>query len=320
MLIGYLLFLMLMVALPVVHAGDLRLQQKVPIYELVAKKTVDKEIEGKREELVSLEMIKKGQWLEIEKTSHPLSKEEELLLEKERTKMYGEYIPLYKKYDDLLKNLKNNPKEYSLASVMGGINYGMTLDEMKQKVKELFLSMKKNGVIISKEAFEKVKGRYFPVPSTNLTRIWGADHLKKEFNGSKYLSEKKYDVPGYVIVVDDPNVIKLRLSFGDRTFPIPLELENGKIYFEEIKGEEVGSLSESRFDLSSTGFSDFSATGNIIQDGKTGRRYVVDTELKSFTFPLSRESTHMLEYANKKFRYLNNDITKYELTLDLSRA
>lgn len=223
-----------------------------------------------------------------------------------------------KRYDPLLSDLKKNPAEYYEASLMGGINYVMTLDEMKQTVKDKFSAIKKNGGVISKADFEKIKDRYYlDKPSNKLSRIWGIEYLKKQFNTSKYLNEH-YGVPGYVIVADDPNKLKVSISFNDVRLPVPIvdTLENATIYFETIKGRGVAKTTN-KLPLTGIGYYDFKDAGNIIEDSQTGRLYIVDTEYSAFDFSMDPNLKKLLDYARKKFRYLNNGITRYDLDIDL---
>jgi hypothetical protein len=153
----------------------------------------------------------------------------------------------------------------------------------------------------------------------DLTRIWGVEYLKKKFNENQNLNSR-YGVPDYVIVADNPNELRINLYFGNETYPMPRYLENAKIYFEKISGKKVAS--DCRSALTPVGYDDFSDEGNIIEDS-TGKRYVVDTEAKSFAYyPIEGELYQVLKYGSAKFRDLNEDMMKYsnyEFDIDLSK-
>ncbi len=225
-------------------------------------------------------------------------------------------IKYYKNYENYLENnqkkeaLKNMP----ILMIGGGLNYMMTLEEMKQKIKEKFSAMKKNGLIISKADFGKIKNKYFvPTGNNDLSRLWGAEYLKNRISTSPNLS-KKYDVPGYIIVVDNPKLISVKIGLEHRFFPLVSLLENGMIYFEKIAGERVAGAITSNADIdigkvSGIGYADFSDKGNIILNSENHKEYIVDTEIKSFDFDrIITESKVgvVLDYLALKFRYLNN--------------
>lgn len=233
------------------------------------------------------------------------------------------------RYDYLLKrnkiceesfaNYKKYIKESPLESMWGGINYSMTLDEMKKAVKAKFQEMKKQGLIISEQDFAKIKNQYYDKPSNNLSRIWGADYLRQKIHANnKMLSD--YDVPEYIIVVDNPSKIGLVLSFALERWPTVAKLTNGYIYFKNIEGEEVGNnawaLKEIYYD--DVG-SDPKKKANVIQDEKTGKKYIVDTEFKSFEIPSSKSDfVECQPYYYRRFLHNNKfDLTeKYEFTLN----
>jgi len=228
---------------------------------------------------------------------------------------YKKLTEEYQKHEANLQELKNQP----IASVMGGINYSMTLDEMLEKLQNKFLHLKQNNQIISQEEFENIKDGYFDLPHTDLTRIWGAEYLKEKIQQSSYL-RTKYDVPDFVIVLNDSNELTINISFYTRLFPIPLELLNGHIYFKKIHGQPLAARSNSTLahdigTISGIGFDDFK-TGNLIQDTQSGIIYIIDTEFRSFKLPISAQLESLLNYAAERFLYLNN-ISEYTYKLSL---
>jgi hypothetical protein len=271
--------------------------EKKPLYEILARQETEK-------------------WFQNEKMVH------EFPSTAEREETYQKLIKEYQFYEAHLEKIKTNP----LASIWGGINYAMTLDEMKQKIREKFNEMKKQGLIISKNKFEKIKNKYwttlrYPSAAHDLTRIWGIDYLKNKIDESKFLRDK-YDVPNYVIVADDPTNIKVKVYFLNRNYPVVNSLENASLYFENIIGKRAASRNLQDLDIgraSGIGYDDFSDPGNIIFDEKTGKYYVVDTEYKSFKIPIGSKLKYLLEYAANRFNYLNPDLGisyTFELNLD----
>jgi len=268
------------------------MEQQVPIYEILAKKKVEERKEL-REEQVAF-------------GSKPFDFE----------KYYVELLEKYKTYERELQQIKHMPE----ASLWGGINYSMTLEEMKQKIKATFSDMKKKGLIVSKDEFEGIKDKYFNFPRTDLNRIWGVEYLKNKISASQYLS-KNYDVPQYIIIVDNPRKISVKISFFSEIFPSVNELNNGEIYFENIKGTEVASWNSSAVNdigiKSGIGYDDFSDPGNIIRQSGINKYYIVDTEYKSFKIKMNSYLREILEYASERFIYLNHGeyVQTYEFDL-----
>ncbi len=268
------------------------MEQQMPIYEVLARKKVEEKIR--------------------ERTNNPRNNPNSPYfkpfdLEKYYAELLKEYLEKYKEYEGDLEEVKPMPE----ALVWGGINYGMTLEEMKQKIKATFSEMKNNGLIMSKDQFEKIKDRYFlKYPRTNLTRVWGSEYLKKKINADPGLS-KSFDVPGYIIVVDDPDKISVKISFSEPIFPIVKQLNNGEIYFEKIEGKGIavkGSPLERYIGRASgIGYVDFGDPGNIIEQEGTQKWYVVDTEYNSFDIKIDSYLREILEYASERFKYLNNE-------------
>ena len=275
--------------------GNFKTPQKKSIYEILAQRYAKEYVEESKRLLFPGETFNENELYK---------------------KKYNELVNQYKRLEDNLTGFKNFLESYHLVTLFGGINYAMTLDEMKKKIKAKFSEMK----IISKDEFKKIEKIYFTEkPDTDITRIWGGEYLKSKINESEYLQEK-YDVPKYVIVADDdPDHIKVKFDFGIEMFPMAIVLENATIYFVKIVGVPAGLSSTVKFDLSPIGFDDFSDPGNIIREKNTNMYYVVDTEFKSFKWDIKSEKIrNMLEYTRKRFLYLNNNIYNYIYDIDLS--
>lgn len=229
----------------------------------------------------------------------------ENIRESEHVVFYKEQLKKYRKYEIDVITLCDHP----FALAMGGINSVMTFEEMKTKIKQKFQAMKELGLIITSVDFEKIKNDYYPLPRTNLTRIWCADYLKNESKAFSALNNH-YDVPGYIIVLNDPDqeTIKLKWFFSD-LFPLAQEIQNACIYFKEVKGKGAANPRNEKLvrDIgpeSEIGFTDFGDLENIIKENETGKYYIVDTELKSFKFSIKGDLLRQMIYARYRFVFV----------------
>ncbi len=224
---------------------------------------------------------------------------------------------------EAIKTKNPNFLSNSPASMWGGIDYTMSLDEMVRVVSDKFNQMEQKGLIISKDAFEVVKDEYYWAPLTDLTRIWGADYLKRKINESPAL-QARYDVPDYVIVIDnDQRMLDVELSFLSNLCPVVSQLKNGTIYFKKITGGSGVDI-QSKLDLgeaSGIGYTDFSSPGNIILSSENGKRYIVDLEAKSFDYgkklPINQNLKDIVDYARRKFIYQNRGGYQHLCTVPL---
>lgn len=224
---------------------------------------------------------------------------------------------LYIKFNSFEKQFeKFNFSELPVTQIAGGLIWKMSLDEMRNAIREKFKALYHGGKILTKDQFDKIKHAYYTGPgsgSDKLTRIWGADYLKKYFVDHNV---SYYDVPEYVLVVDDPRHIAVKLGLAG-LFP-KLELFNGRVYFANIRGKSVAKESEL---LRQTGYKDFKDPGNVIEDEQTGKRFVVDTEIKSFEPLLSPKDELLFNYAKRRFWMMNKPNTdmlgNYIITIEL---
>ncbi len=279
--------------------GHFQTSEKTPIYDILAQQYARKFVEGF--------------WPKPE-----LFDENE-----EYSKEYNKLVEKYKNYEDNLEAFRKHlaREQYPLMILRGGIDYTMTLDEMRQKIKEKFSEIKKKGLIISKDEFKKIEKNYFTIRKhEDLTRIWGREYLKGKINNSEYL-QKRYDVPNYVIVADDdPDHIKLKLQFST-LFPTFGHLENATIYFIKIIGKPSAFSYEVKVNLRGISYADFASDSNVIRDNKTGKYYIVDTGTDSFKIEgMPSRVNAMLEYATERFLYLNKKILggKLNYTYDIN--
>ena len=272
-----------------------------------------------------------GLGLSVEKARKKIEKKHKELLHK-LTRQYEKYEKKYKKLCFLIgKNEESNTKV--VTRVSGGLDYSMTLNEMKQYIKNRFLEIKKRGLIISKAQFKKIKSNYYLKSehcfSRDLTRIWGIEHVKFMINNDKEL-RNIIDVPGYVIVVNNPKKpISVELELFPLVYgisqisPIVSKLKNADIYFEYIDGKDATKkmkkeCGQEHKQLKKLFFTDFGADelagrGNILR--KDGKLYIVDTERRSF----GRKSEFgriFCCYLHDRFAY-NNALNKSKIQVEI---
>lgn len=237
--------------------------------------------------------------------------------------------------------LLNTIRQMRLASIMGGINYAMSLEEMKKTVYDTFMQLRRQKRIFSREEFLLVQNDYVITShlerdQKDLTQLWGAMYLKKELQASPYLTTY-YDVPEYIIVVDDLSHVQLLLTFLGDTYPMVSIIQNGTLYRKKIDGTmpEFSLTCSSREDVDKEGpktigdidrdigtstnilFRVTSSEKNILKDSTRNVHYIVRTALENFEFTFTPEQTNVLDYAAALFRYLYN-VQEESLTFDLT--
>lgn len=294
------------------------MEPEKPIYEILAQEKAAEKVAQQR---INLHVYRPAKLIDQEE-------------------LYSELVLEYKGYEDKLNKIRNNSEEVPLKErtlfhdftlLHGGINYTMTLDEMKQKIQATFNDMKKNGLIFSKDSFEVIKDKYYHYDKDrkqnhhDLSRIGGIEYLKKKINENPELS-KKWGVPEYIIVLDDPNTVSVEVTSSGIS-PEVKKLNNGKLYLKKIEGKRVArfdlkniSAPRSDIDISSgIGYDDFSDAGNIIQQTSTNKYYIVDTESRNIWISKLMDDSlkKLLSYAAAKFHYLNpgSNIRTYKFNL-----
>ncbi len=202
-------------------------------------------------------------------------------------------------YQQFEEQLGKGNKFLPTYEVAGSLSYAMPIDEIIHTVKTKFKEMHKNNQIITKNEFQTLDPNKWYNKGENLTRIWGAE----------YLAKRGYNVPKYIIVVDDPNNIKIKivLRIG---FPSIEYIENGTVYAEKIIGEPAAA--DVRPIGSDHGYTDYSDSGNILRT-QDDSLYFVDTEYKSFYD--ARPEPHIFEgigqwqkksdYLKERFELIN---------------
>ena len=195
-------------------------KQEEQLYKIISKEKAHKNTEVKL-------------WME----SNLLS-ESKAYKEKYKTEYQEEYIKLvsiYRDYEDNWDTYKkelDGEKHWVKQLIGGNFNYAMMLDEIKQIIKDKFIVMKRKGLIISKDEYEKIKSIYINSSTRDLTRIWGAEYLKF---GIECYKNKKYDIPGYKIVSNNPDNITVILYPRDKRFPVVSKLKVGGAFIDFVK-------------------------------------------------------------------------------------
>lgn len=217
------------------------------------------------------------------------------------TSLYRQFYPTYE------QAITNKPDQFPTYPVTGGINYLMSLEQIKKIIIKKFQQLYQDNKIIDKKTFAQMNQKLWFFKGNSLTRIWGAEYLTKKF---KENSRNTMKVPEYIIVTDDLNAIKIDIFLGTG-FPILATIENGTIYAEKIEGTEIAKKGSN---IVGYGYTDYSSPGNIIQT-QEGNYYIVDTEYKSFydglpeTVWLKNDlggPRILSEYLYNRFKLLNN--------------
>ena len=285
----------------------------------VAGKNASKKAKKTAHNITCRKILEKRDKEEEEETEEEFK---ERVCNEEYQKMYPKLSKKYLEYEEHWDYWKGKLKKMfpRLKKLSGGLDYSMTLDEIKKVIKKKFIIMAERGLIISQEEYRRIKDRYMGCPRIDLDRIWGAEYVKRSIEKE---GREDYDVPGYVIVSSDPNSINIKLNVWHPCAPIICRLKEGEAFIDFVKilGTKVG-LREHPF-LERLGVEDFSDSGNVIKETKTGKKYFVDTEMKSFMYEGKRKGIPVdsfAYYAFEKFQHLNN-LTKKEdmnITVDLT--
>lgn len=249
-----------------------------PVYQILAEKEAKAFIEREREVAdIHLELNPSWKLSSFEEKTKEFSEknqEYERFLNGYRQNFQQEIKnesdqKIKKFYLDVLRIVKGD-----LRTLAGGIDYTMSLDEMKKVVQDTFAKMKNkskaahehlvkkesltkeefekikndlHATIISSQEFSKIKGYYYG-PSA-LDRAWVAEYLREKI---KKNNDKMFAVPHWLIVTKDHNPIKVIVKFTEGVgFPWVFEFKkdqfdpgNADLYFENIEGEAVANKFE----------------------------------------------------------------------------
>jgi hypothetical protein len=196
-----------------------------------------------------------------------------------------ETIPAYD------KKLSTIEKSFPRYEVAGNVDYFMTIDETRRAVTEKFGDMYREGNIMTTEQFNAmIQAKWYKISDPDLTRIWGAQYLSKQFEIGKKKDPLRYNffkTPRYILVVEDLGDIQIEIHWG-QCYPIVARLLNGTIYAERVEGERVTGEDVG------FGFTD-TKKGNVLRT-KENIDYVVDTEHKSFHDNLHGQYLHKMKF------------------------
>lgn len=213
-------------------------------------------------------------------------------------------LELDEKYnDDLRKESNQILQANQIFEIAGNLHYSMTLDEMKAKL----ASNLKNVRIFNSYEFDKLDSRdqWFQCNSSDVSRILGANYLKKKFNE---IGETTFDVPEFIIVIENYNIgkpLKIKIHFGG-SFPIATSIFDVKIYSRKIIGRPVANQYQGNHTLYNCGYVDLGGdNGNIIQDD-SGISFIVDTEFNSFDMKIMTDQKDFLLFTKYYFWTINS--------------
>lgn len=193
------------------------------------------------------------------------------------------------------------------SKIAGGLNWSMSYEQMKNKIKTKFIELKNNGNLISKsnfnEKFKKVGHknlkqiyidssgkRWIKLNENNLTRVFGSEYVKSKINPTI-----KFNAPKQLIVLNNLNSIDIKVSINFRNlnsyskiysmpflFPILKEIESGFILSEYIEDTQPVALKlKNNLFLCKLGFIDFK-NDNILRRRSDDTLWITDCEMFSF--------------------------------------
>lgn len=166
--------------------------------------------------------------------------------------------------------IQDMPERLPTWEPTGGLTYTMSPEEIQQTLTKKLTDLYKKGRIVTKEQFEQMDKDEWFWRGTNLTRVWGAQHLRN----------KGYKSPEHLLVVDNLDDIQLQIKLLE-CFPVAFTLLNGTIYAKKIDGTPAAFMfTYDKEFQDKTLYSDLAKDNNILRahDGF----YIVDTEYKSF--------------------------------------
>lgn len=211
----------------------------------------------------------------------------------------------------IIEEQLRNDKAPPSWDVAGGLDWGMSLEEMQASITEKFVQMAAGGRVLTEKSFkDQARKTFYPLTGpglTNLTRIWGADFLKQNFTDVSTLKA----VENYLVINDSVTEIEIRLVRGHSlvsefpmNYPVISTIENAGVFSKIISGEPKASSYRSSPTLARLQYADFADPGNIRED-IDGIGWVIDTEIKSFNPPrMSRFLCLVQDYALKRFSVL----------------
>lgn len=245
----------------------------------------------------------------------------DLVIKEEKKSILNEIERIEESYWDNLKEsylqfeqiIQHSPYQIPHWEVAGPVHYGMSLIEMKERITKVFQEMIDNQRILTETSVENRRYAFYPTwkrGDDNLTRLWGANFLEKQFRTNDSL----LCVPKHYLIIEDPEKdVEVRI-FLQSHYPVLNGIKNGYILSEKVEGEPKASRYQSSEVLAECGFRDLSDEGNILVDEK-GIGWVVDTEIKSF-HPMKPSLFH--QYLDRRFNLINNTTSQVFISFKFS--
>lgn len=222
------------------------------------------------------------------------------LLKKEES-YWQDQEDLYLKIE---KWVRENSDKIPSWPVAGPLNYGMSLEQMKDVITKKFKEMVFSGNLLTNKQLTTNYNRETFFPTTgrggnDLTRIWGSEFLK-----SNLIDDETLNAAEHFLIVDD-SVSEIEVKVWQGEYPYVSFVSNAHILSQKIEGVKKAWEYRLSGKLNELRYRDFKDPGNIICDSK-GKGWVVDTELKSFDSPtLSRGAYLVQNYLKKRFEVLS---------------
>ena len=268
---------------------------------------ISQSIENPTAEEVVNKIIQKEK-CEYEKNMLELESESPIVeLLKKEDSYWQDQEELYLKIE---KWVRENSDKVPSWQVAGPLNYGMSLEQMKDVITNKFKEMAFSGNLLTDEQLTTNHNRetFFPTSGrggNNLTRIWGSEFLK-----SNLIDDETLNAAEHFLIVDD-SASEIEVQVWHNIYPYVSIVSNAHILSKKIEGVRTAWEYRLSSKLDELRYRDFTDPGNIICDSK-GKGWVVDTELKSFDPPkLNRNANIVQNYLKNRFEVLSGE--KYGL-------
>ena len=208
-----------------------------------------------------------------------------------------------KLYLKIEKWIRENSDKIPTWEVTGPLHYGMSLNKMKEVIKQKFRDMASSGHLMVQKSLDETHDRtnFYPTlgrGGNNMTRIWGAEFLK-----SNLLDDTTLRAADHFLIVDD-EASEIEVEVWHEAQPHLYIVNNAHILSKKIEGDPQAGDYRFSNTLDKLGYRDFKNHGNIIRDSN-GIGWIVDTELNSFDAPhLTRSACLIQNYLKKRFEIL----------------
>lgn len=186
--------------------------------------------------------------------------------------------------------------------VAGPLHYGMSLEEMDETIQKKFQELATQGRLIREGTLNNNRSSFHPPmdkqADNNLTRIWGAEFLKRGLQEDSALKVADH----FLVIEEEATEIEVQVWRGE--YPCLSIVRNAYIVSQKIIGQQKSKMFSHSTSLDRLQYRDFSDPGNILQDCN-GIGWIVDTEAKSFDLPcLDEQASRVLSYAKNRFEAL----------------